>query len=114
MLILVTREHYDPPAAVEVNAVVRGDGPRRGWHYARATITPWTPDDSGPSEQVVLRRRSGKRWKLPRRGREREVLVWRDPDPSGATFAEPSSGAGLFVLLDGSLSEQALRRPTEP
>ena len=28
--------------------------------------------------------------------------------PVGATFAEPSCGAGLFVLLDGSLSEQGL------
>ena len=109
MLVLVTREHFDPPAAVEVEAVVRGEGPRRRWHYARATITPWTHDGSGTPEQVVIRRRSGKRWKVPRHGREREVLVWRDPDPSGASFAEPSSGAGLFVLLDGSLSEQGLQ-----
>ncbi len=111
-LLLVTREHFDPPALLRIDRVVSGVGRRRGWDYARATRIPGpvpTGADLPPGEPVVLRRRSGKRWTLPKRGEEIEVEVWQDPDPAGDAFEQPPSGAGLFVVLVGSLEEETAR-----
>ena len=111
-LLLLTDEHHDPPALLEVERVVRGVGRHEGWDYARASRTVRTGADADgepQTDRVVLRRRSGKRWKLPRSGKAVDVQVWGDPDPSADTFEEPESGAGLFKVLRGSYDDEVGR-----
>jgi hypothetical protein len=108
MLILRSWEHerLDVPASVDVRAIVAGLGERRRWEYARATLTPYQPA-AGTTEDVTIRRRSGRRWKTPRPGQTVEVLVWTDLGDGGSgPFAEPASGAAVCYLVEDTMENQ--------
>lgn len=108
MLVLRSWEHerLDVPASVDVREIVTGLGERHRWEYARARLTPYE-SASGAAEDVTIRRRSGKRWKAPRRGQTVEVLVWTDvADGGSGPFAEPASGAAVCYLVEDAMENQ--------
>ena len=105
-LVAITREGYDVPSRLVVRSVERSGR----WDHARCTSTPGVPPRGATvaePEELVLRRRSGRRWREPRPGEELEVLVWADP--GGPAFHEPDRGARLFALVRGSLDDHVDR-----
>jgi hypothetical protein len=107
VLILGSWEHerFATPAGLCVREIVDGLGDRRSRQYARATLTPYE-SASGDEEHVIIRRRSGKRWKLPRPGRTLEVLVWDTPAGGSGPFDEPWSGASICYLVVDTMANQ--------
>jgi hypothetical protein len=107
-LILRSSEHvmWDVPRVCLVERVVRG-GTHWLKQYAQVELVRTS---SAESETVVVTRRGGNRWRLPRANERMEVLLWDLADPDAALasgrFDPPSHGASICYFVEDSLDSQ--------